>query len=243
MSSEVKGSPDWTRQCSVGPQWRTLPNGQIEVEGMGVPLAAAGGYRDDAGFMAKTWAAHADRLQTFADKHGVPVTWALAIMTIESGGKMIPFVSPGVGGLMATMIPAASAGLGRQATKEDLQDEDTSTDAGIGFMKVQANNFGWELPTIAASYNAGSPKCSPVSRCHGYVDGSWTSDGTTADTSMGMVEDCTAGRTSGYALRAVEVNNLAIEQGIGGSVGGSMLNWGLFGLSLVLGYLAADAVL
>jgi hypothetical protein len=142
--------------------------------------------------------------------------------------------SAGAGGMMGMMLQATSVGLkkvgiDRPATKADVADPEMNILAGAGFMRHQADTFGWELPIIAVSHNAGSPKCSPTTRCKSTIDGAWTFDGTNFPNSMGMVEDCTTFkgvvRGSAYALRAVKVNNSAVQMGIGG--GGPWLSEGV----------------
>ncbi len=208
------GSPSFTSYCAGAVRWRTLPDGKIEVEGMGVPYAETTGYHQDGKVIAEVWNKWKSEIQSASAATGVPARWILALIIIESRGKNWGVNSAGAGGMMGMMIQATSIGLGRQATSADVADPATNIRAGAGFMKYNAGKFGAELPIIAASHNAGSPKCSPNTRCKNTIDGAWTFDGTQAANSMGMVEDCTNGRTSGYALRAVQINNSAIQMGI-----------------------------
>lgn len=228
------GSPTWTSACSFGAKWRTLGNGAIEVEGLGVPLAETTGWHQDANAIQSVWAQWQGEIQAAAAATGLPARWILAIMIIESRGKNHPPNSAGYGGLMALSPTSAGIGLGRKGTHEDVMDPPTAIRAGAGFMLHQGKAFGMELATIAASYNAGSPKCSPTTRCKSTIDGSWTFDGTTAENSLGMVEDCTQGRSSNYALRAVRINNSCIELGIGAE-GFGLGRWGLLVASVAAG--------
>jgi len=231
---------DWVQPCAGGPRWRTREDQSIEVEGLGVPLAESTGYFADATFLPSIEADWGPLIDAAAAKHGVPRQWPRAIMVIESRGKNHPVNSAGAGGLMALMLPAASLGLGRQATAADVADPETAIDAGTGFIRYLADHFGWELPAIAAAYNAGSPKCSPTTRCKSTIDGAWTFDGTQAQNSMGFVEDCSQGRSSAYSLRATALNNTLVAQGIGGapSFTAGLGNGVLFVTTAALAFLA-----
>ncbi len=230
------GSPTLTSYCSGAVRWRTLSDGKIEVEGMGVPYAPTTGYHQDGKVIAEVWNKWKSEIQAASAATGVPARWILALIIIESRGKNWGVNSAGAGGMMGMMIQATSIGLGRQATSADVADPATNIRAGAGFMAYNGKKFGMELPIIAVAHNAGSPKCSPNTRCKNTIDGSWTFDGTQAVNSMGMVEDCTNGRGSGYALRAVEINNSAVDMGIGDGFGLSDDVW------IVLGAIGAVGI-
>lgn len=222
-------STSWTSFCPAGPRWRTLSSGQIEVEGKGVPVAQAGGYHDDATYLQKVWSEHGPAIAAASARTGIPDTWIAALIVIESKGKNFGVNSAGAGGMMGMMLQAATVGLGRKATAADVADPATNIDAGAGYMAHNAKTFGFELPIIAVAHNAGSPKCSTETRCKNTIDGSWTFDGSSAVNSMGMVEDCTGGRSSGYALRAVEMHNLALQLGLAGAGFGRFVAPGKWG--------------
>jgi len=207
---------DWVQPCAGGPRWRTLDNDQIEIEGIGIPIADKTPPFSDIIFVDTVWSTWGDLIVPAAAKHGVSSRWVASIMVVETRGKNYAANSAGAGGLMALMPGAASIGLGRQATVEDIMDPATAIDAGAGFIAyVNGRNPGG-LPAVAAAYNAGSAKCSATTRCKSTIDGSWTFDGTTATNSMGFVEDCSNGRGSAYSLRTVALNNAMVEMGLGG---------------------------
>lgn len=214
---DTMSSSSFTSRCPGAVRWRTLSDGKIEVEGLGVPYASSTDYSSDAKFIPEVWNKWKSEIQAASAETGIPEQWILALIVIESRGKNYPPNSAGAGGLMGMMIQATSIGLGRKATAADVADPATNIRAGAGFMAYNGRQFGMELPTIAVAHNAGSPKCSPNTRCKNTIDGAWTFDGTQAANSMGMVEDCIGGRGSGYALRAVKINNSAIDLGIGGA--------------------------
>lgn len=215
------GSTSFYSKCPGASRWRTLPSGHIEVEGVGVPRAPTTGYFADGSFITSVWNQWKSEIREASSRSGIPETWILAVMIVESRGKNYAPNSAGAGGLMALMVPAASVGLKKlgikdKATSADVADPATNVMAGAGYMRYNADLFGWELPVLANSHNAGSPKCSPNTKCKSTIDGAWTFDGTTAPNSMGMIEDCTNGRSSAYGMRTVQIHNSALDLGIGG---------------------------
>lgn len=208
------GSPSWTSACSGARQWRTLPSGLIEVEGLGVPMAETTGYHQDANAVGPVWAQWGSDITRASAATGIPSRWILALMIIESRGKNYSLNSAGYGGVMALNPTSAGIGLGRKGTMDDVMDPPTAIRAGAGFMLHQGKRFGMELATIAASYNAGSPRCSSHTKCKSTIDGSYSFDGTSAENILGMVEDCGQGRSSNYAMRALGINNWCIQHGI-----------------------------
>lgn len=224
------GSRSWFQKCPQGAKWRTLSNGQIEVEGYGVPLAETTGYFQDARFIEPIWRDWSPYIIKYGSKHRVPFTWIVAVLDIENRGKSTPMNSAGAGGIMALLQSTADMMLGRKA---NIMDPDDAFDAGVGYMRKLMDTYGPELPMVAAGFNAGSPKCGDT-RCKSTIDGAWTFDGTTASGPMGFVEDCTQGRSSQYSYRAVQVNNLAIKMGVG--TGGIGADWRLLAALAVAGY-------
>lgn len=216
------GSSSFTSRCPGAIRWRTLSDGKIEVEGLGIPYAPTTGYHADGKFISDVWAKYKDDIRYASERTGIPSTWILALIIVESRGVNHPPNSAGAGGLMGMMRQATTVGLNkvginRQSTAADVADPATNILAGAGYMLHNAQTFGFELPTVAVAHNAGSPKCSPNTRCKDSIDGGWNFDGSTAANSMGMVEDCTRGRSSAYAMRAVQINNSAIDMGFGDS--------------------------
>lgn len=207
------GSREWYAKCPQGARWRTLSNGQIEIEGMGVPRAETTGYYQDAKFIQSIWNEHKDRIKLYGDKYKVPYTWIVAILDVETRGKNYPANSAGAGGVLALLQSTADMMLGRHANVMDLDD---AFDAGVGLMAKIMRDQGPELPVVAVSYNAGSPRCSTSTRCKSTIDGSYSFDGTSAENILDMVEDCGQGRSSAYSFRTVQINNSAIDMGIGG---------------------------
>lgn len=218
----MAASTQYIQVCPQSPAHRNLENGQIEIEGEGIPLATHNNW-DDLGNMAKVDAQFGPSLAAAAARWDVPYAAALAIATVE-GGWMHPdrLNSAHAGGVMALTPMAFRAMRGYTPSDEEMLDVDTNIDVGVQLIADLYRRYG-EFPAVAGSYNAGSPRCSPTTRCKSTIDGSWDFDGTSAVNSWGMVEDCTGGKNVPYVKRAVSIYNSAIDQGLGGG------GWGLVG--------------
>jgi len=206
---------DWRQVCQ-GPRFRYLDNGQVEVEGQGVILSSDN-YWGDLANIPRVQAAFGDMIQAASEKHGVPPLWMRSIAVVEGGWKYPTFInSAGAGGVMAMTPGAWFAGTGVHPSSDDIKDPAKNIEASAAFLRTLVEKHG-DLPAVAAAYNAGAPKCSPTTRCKDTIGGSWDFDGTSAENSFGMVEDCTNGRSSAYSRRAVEINNTLVEMGYGGT--------------------------
>ncbi len=218
-------SEEWVQVCASSPFHRTLADGSVELQDGGVILAS-NNYWGDSQALPQVHAAWGDRLGAAAAKYDVPYSWVLAITTVDGGWKVPNQLnSAGAGGVMALMPIAFKAMRGYTPTSAEMLDPDTNIDVGVALIARLRDKYH-ELPAVAASYNAGSPRCSATTNCKSTIDGQWQSDGTTADNSWGMVEDCTGGKGTAYARRAVALSNLAIAQGLapsGASAGGGGL--------------------
>lgn len=211
-------SPDWTRVCPQSPLHRTLPNGTIEIQDEGVPEATVN-YWGDATYLPQVHATWGAKLAAAAAKWSVPYPWVLAIATVEGGWQHPDRLnSAGAGGVMALMPVAFKAMRGYTPSSAEMLDPDTNIDVGVALLASLKAKYG-ELPAVAASYNAGSPRCSSSTQCKSTIDGGWNSDGTSAENSWGMVEDCTQGHGTAYARRAVALSNSAILMGLTGGSG------------------------
>jgi hypothetical protein len=221
-------SEQYVRVCPSSPAHRTLANRQIEIEGEGVPLATHNNW-DDLGNMAIVHEKYGPLLNAAAVNHGVPYEAALAIATVEGGWKYPDRLnSAGAGGVMALMPIAFKAIRGYTPSADEMLDPETNIDVGVALIASHFAKYG-ELPAVAGSYNAGSPRCSESTRCKATINGSWDYDGTTAPNSWGMVEDCTGGKNVPYVKRVVSIYNSAIDMGLAGGVGsGGITNFLLF---------------
>lgn len=226
----------WNQVCPTSPRHRYV-GPFIETEGVGITRPGP----EWEPILRRVWATWGGLIGPAAAKVGIPPAWATAIMTNETKGVNYGANAAGAGGLMGLLPGTASEVLGRHITAEGLTDPATNVAAGVGYMANLAKRYGTDFPAIAGSYNAGSVRCSESTRCKGGPD--WSYDGTTATNSWGMVEDCSAGKGSGYVARAVSFVNALNDLGVAGSTGGS------FGKVMVLlavggaGYLATRALL
>jgi len=89
----------WTSPCGVAYRW--FKDGRFEIDGAGFPQwDVAGGHGKQ---LVKLWADWGVPIQAAADKHGIPASWLVAIMKIETGGKPYVCSSAGACGLMQFM--------------------------------------------------------------------------------------------------------------------------------------------
>lgn len=222
-----------------GLRWRTLDDKTIEIEGQGVVQAPDTGYFADAKFIDSVYDQWGDRIEAWSDANGVDGPWTGALMIIESRGKNYPANSAGAGGLMALLQSTMDNMLGRHG---NLNDPDDSIDAGTRYLAQLKARYAGQLPAMAAGYNAGSAIPSGSTQCRSTIDGKWQKDGTSAQNSMGFVEDCSKAHSSQYSLRAVALNNTIRARGLGGSASPPSSGGMSFGKVLLTGALAGVAL-
>lgn len=149
---------DWQSPCG-GARWRTLSNGLVEVEGEGVPAYSVSSpeFRN----LAATWRNWQSLFRSSARRYGIPVSWVVAIAATETGpwasdpqqqATVVSF-DQGVGVMQITRYPGTTAA--------QMADPRANIDTGAMILGKHAARFGYELPAVAASFNAGSVYCSP----------------------------------------------------------------------------------
>jgi soluble lytic murein transglycosylase-like protein len=149
---------DWQSPCG-GRRWRTLPSGLVEVEGEGTPAYAVSSaeFRN----LAATWTNWRPFFRAAASRYGIPVSWVVAIAASETGpwssnpqgqASVVSFDN-GVGIMQITNYPGV--------TPAQMADPRANIDTGAMILGKHAARFGYELPAVAAAYNAGSVYCSP----------------------------------------------------------------------------------
>lgn len=160
---------DFIANSCGGARWRTLAGGLIEVEGQGVPMYTPG----DPHFklLAQTWNNFSSELGSAARKYGIPVSWALAVASVETGFLSSNYqlqaqaVSPvGAVGVMQLMPQYF-----KRYSREDLLRPSINIPVGVAFLKTLCSSSAcpWrcELPYLGSVYNAGSGsgcvQCSP----------------------------------------------------------------------------------
>lgn len=134
-----------------------LPDGTIAVEGEGTPAFEQGSRQFT--YLQNCWANWGNLILDAAQATGVPPSWIVAIMCMETGlwsgnaDEQAGKVSyAGAVGLMQVM-PAEGAKLGYSA--QDLLDPAKNIDAGAKFLAKVAAIRNGQLPEVAAIYNSG----------------------------------------------------------------------------------------
>lgn len=151
---------DFQNPCG-GKRWRILSSGLIEVENEGTPAVAAGSTAFQQ--MAQTWKNWGGLFQQAADKYDLPVSWILAVATMETGAwssdptKQAQIQSPvGAIGVMQIMpFNATAFGL---SSASDLFDPAKNIDVGAHILSkdnAMTSPPPGGLPGISALYNSG----------------------------------------------------------------------------------------
>lgn len=185
----------WSVNKCAGRRWRTASNGSIEVEGEGFPLVAESDPR--FAYMMQTWNNWGHLFERAAAKYKIPVSWLLAIASIETGfvssnpAKQASIVSPaGAQGIMQIM-PGTAQMYGYSAAQRS--DPEVSVDIGAHFISDLARGrTGPELPHIGSAYNAGPGSGSLGVRCSPGNEWNMTAD-------------------HNYPRQVIEYNNAAIH--------------------------------
>lgn len=208
--------PEYQNPCG-GLRWKLLPSGLIEVEGEGIPTVRSGSLSEKQ--LQQTWRNWGALLRTAALKHSVPVSWLLAIATMETGylsedpTRQAHAVSPvGALGIMQVM-PATGKSHGAP-TPESLFDPRVNIDVAARLVSVLNNKpERGGLPGISAVYNSGRLCTTDTGR------NEWM-----------LLAD------ANYPRRVIEWNNTAIESGLIGIFGPATATvlGGAVGLALAL---------
>lgn len=186
-----------------GKQWELLPSGEIAIQGEGVPVLAPTSAA--AKLMVQNWTNWAPFLRAAAAKYRVPVTWLVAIATMETGPwshnameQARKVSSAGAIGIMQIM-PATGSMLG--VAPAALTDPAVNIDTGAKLVAKLAEKNPSGLPAISAAYNSGKVCGCAHSGCN-----EWN-----------LYAD------ANYPRRVIEWNNTAIRAGFGSSFGPSAL--------------------
>lgn len=75
---------DWVVNPCGGVPWRTLADGKVEIQGLGVPEYAP--TSSQAKMLLQTWANWKPLFQAAAKRYGIPARWIAATATMETGG-------------------------------------------------------------------------------------------------------------------------------------------------------------
>lgn len=218
----------WRNPCG-GLRWRELDDGRFDVDGKGVILPPAEVQKQ----VRQSWANFEPEIRAAAEKRGVPVSWLLAVITVETGlwsgnRQKQSTISSGccVGPMQVMVTPHPNYKVGGYTSPDDMLDPLKNIDTGAAIMR------GWmdkdhDLPMILARFNAGELCCSNSPSVA-------TKPGGRVQNAFNLCSAAIAGVS--YPELALAANNYAIELGLGEGKSSSMLPW-LVGLGFgAIGY-------
>jgi hypothetical protein len=148
-----------------GRRWRELPDGRIEVEGIGVPSAEPGSQRYH--LVGQTWKNWKHEFRQASREYGIPPAMLAAIAYVETGAwsddpALQARIESSDGyhsiGIMQP-IPSTTTMLGFQLN--DRFDPLQNIRMGAKLASMNAEDYGLDFPLLAASHNAGSVRCRP----------------------------------------------------------------------------------
>jgi hypothetical protein len=148
----------WTNPCG-GARWRTLPDGRVEIEGQGIPECAAGSVC--ARQVEQTWKNWQAAFQAVAAKHGLPVSWLVALATNETGflshkpEQQRSVVSSDGYGSVGIMQPLPSEVRRLGFTPAEVTDPAKNIEMGARILKEGLARVGGDFPAASVLYNAG----------------------------------------------------------------------------------------
>jgi hypothetical protein len=144
-------------------RWRTLPDGRIEVTGSGgpvVPQLTGAEELQMRSLVIVPWGPLAAR---HGRRVGIPAEWLLGAWWTESRGNPNAMRRESNGwigvGLGQITHPDLKSGL----TDDQLRDPETNATISADYMATLARTYDRDLPRVAAAYNAGSARPSPLS--------------------------------------------------------------------------------
>ncbi len=152
-------------QCG-GTQWSELDNGQVEIEGSGVPLYHPG----DANFtyLEQTWRNWAPEFRRVARETGVPAAQLLAISTAETGlwsdnpERQRTITSTDGYASVGITQPLAQTAQTLGFRPDERLDPYKNILMAALLAERNIERYGRDdFPVIAVSHNAGSVRCSP----------------------------------------------------------------------------------
>jgi len=165
--------PEWVNNRCGGVQWRSWPNGLVEVEGQGFPAVGP----NDAAFkhLVLTWNNWKGLFRSAATKQNLPVSWLVGIAATETGnwsakpGEQATIVSPaGAVGVMQVMPQY------QPETAQQLAVPAINIPVGARILRKIANgSTGLELPYAAAIYNAGHVECRDINQWGLFSEGDY----------------------------------------------------------------------
>jgi hypothetical protein len=150
----------WVNKCG-GKRWRHLPSGLIEVEGEGTPAYPPGS--DHFPHVQNTWNNWSPYFQEAAKEYALPVSWLVGIGATETGyvannpQTQATIVSPASAQGVMQLMPSTAHSLGLDPAQRT--DPRLNIMYGAKLLRMDAERYGWQLPYMAAAYNAGHVEC------------------------------------------------------------------------------------
>lgn len=150
----------------VEAEWKTGPYGgaRWQVLADGVLVEGDSGVARTVGqpvTVRRAWALYGAQMMAECLKRGVPVEIGMMVLCTESGSALnaaATLVEPDArvsSGIMQVLTGTASDMLKRTVTVADLQNPQTSIEAGVAYIQHQKNKTWFDPILTAAAYNAG----------------------------------------------------------------------------------------
>lgn len=215
----------WITNPCNGANWRELPDGKIEVAGVGVPEHSPTSAQGKN--FIRMWTAWRPHFEAAAKKYGLPVRWIVAIATLETGGystaKQATIMSADGFSSIGIMQPIPMVATMYGYSLQDRFDPAKNIDMGAHLLFDNSKRSSRGLPAIASYYNAGHLCPSQTN----LANGCW-------NPTLNMA-GC-----GNYPFAVIAYNNLGVTLGLGSSSWAGMLGTATLGAGLVaLGYFGA----
>ena len=210
----------WRNPCG-GVPWLEHPDGRFEVQGKGVLLPSTEVQKQ----VRQSWENFESEIRAAAEKRGVPFSWLLAVITVETGlwsgnKQKQSTISSGccVGPMQVMVTDYPNYKIGGYSSPADMLEPAKNIDTGAAIMRGWMDK-DYDLPMILARYNSGGLCCanSPAVA---------TKPGGRVQNAYNLCSAAIAGVS--YPELALASNNYALDMGAGagsGAGGGSMLPW------------------
>jgi hypothetical protein len=168
----------WVAPCR-GAGWRTLPDGRIELEGLGVPSHAPGTAIHK--YVLQTWANWKPQFRSAAARFGIPAAWLLALATVETGlwsgnpekQRTIHSAEPWLAESQRSigiMQPITLVTKQYGYTSEDRYDPQKNIDLAARILVDHLKRTQAGFPAVATMFNAGHLCASSLDHSKGNVD-------------------------------------------------------------------------
>jgi soluble lytic murein transglycosylase-like protein len=154
----VVAASGWTNPCG-GAKWRSLPDGRFEIEGQGILDCAPGSVCEKN--VLQTYRNWEPAFQAVAKRHGIPVSWLVALATNETGflsskpdQQRTVASSDGYGSIgIMQPLPGEVTRLGFSLA--DRTDPEKNIEIGARILKEGLVRTKGDFPAASVLYNAG----------------------------------------------------------------------------------------